>query len=424
MGSLYKYVYKQAALTKAWQKVRSNGLSSSSEDTRTKIHKFDEDSLYQLTLIQRQLSEKRFHFAPQKGLPIEKKKGSGKYRPVVLAPIRNRIVQRVLLNVLQADVPAIKKVLETPTSIGGIPKRGTRHAIKLIVDAMEDGARWFVSSDISGFFTKIPKKHVVNFIKSEIKDATFLDLFARAMDTTLENEKELGAHRDLFPIDDEGVAQGSPLSPLMGNILLHKFDEVLNGRGMTCVRYIDDFIILGPSRMAVMKTMKTATAMLDAFSMEVYDPKERPDKAGFGQVSDGFDFLGCHINPGQVAPSKDARGRLIEKVNAIILTGKKAVHATANNDKPTEHLQCQIQTLIKINGVLKGWGHAFSFCKAPDVMNTLDAKVDAMTYEFMQLCHNLGVGKSTQQRRRILGISLLTDIPPLSLHEDTDLLTS
>lgn len=269
-------------------------------------------------------------------------------------------------------------------------------------------------------FTKIPKNLIVDFVSTNTKDPAFTDLFKRAVVTTLENETELGQHRDLFPIGDDGVAQGSPLSPLMGNILLHDFDTVLNGRGITCVRYIDDFIILGPSRKAVLKAMEKATTILAGFGMDVYDPKTHPEKADFGQVADGFNFLGCHINPGQVFPSKDARERLIEKASVIISTGKKAIHLAAKNDGPSEQLQCQIQTLIKIDGVLKGWGHAFSFCNSPDAMSALDAKVDAMTSEFMLLCHSLGAGKTTQQRRRILGVSLLTDIPPLSLHDDTD----
>lgn len=420
MGDLYKLVYKPTTLSKAWQQVRTNGMSSSSKDTRLQIRMYDEESLRHLNLINRQLQRKTFRFGAQKGLAIEKKKGSAKRRPVVLAPIKNRIVQRALLDILQRDVPAVCEVLETPTSIGGIPGRGTSHAIKLIVDAMQGGSTWFVSSDISGFFTKIPKNLIIDFIATSTKDSVFTDLFRRAVDTTLENEAELGEHRDLFPIGDDGVAQGSPLSPLMGNILLHEFDTVLNGRGIKCVRYIDDFIILGPSRKAVLKTMEKAMAILAVFGMDVYDPKTHPEKADFGQVVDGFDFLGCHINPGQVSPSKAARERLIEKVSAIISTGKRAVHAAAKNDEPSEQLQCQIQTLIKIDGVLKGWGHAFSFCNTPDAMSALDTKVDAMTTEFMQLCHNLGIEKSTQQRRRILGVSLLTDIPPLSLHDDTD----
>lgn len=420
MGNLYKLAYKPTTLSKAWQQVRNNGMSSSSKDTRVQIRKFDEESLRNLNLINRQLQRKTFNFEAQKGLAIEKKKGSGKHRPVVLAPIKNRIVQRALLDILQGEVSAVQEVLATRTSIGGIPKRGTRHAIKLIVDAMEGGSSWFVSSDISGFFTKIPKNLIVDFVSTNTQDPALTDLFKRAVDTTLENEDELGQHRNLFPIGDDGVAQGSPLSPLMGNILLHEFDTVLNGRGITCVRYIDDFIILGPSRNAVLKAMEKATTILAGFNMDVYDPKKHPEKAGFGQVTNGFDFLGCHINPGQVAPSKDARGRLIEKVNSIISTGKKAVHAAACNDVPSEQLQCQIQTLIKINGVLKGWGHAFSFCNTPDVMSGLDSRVDIKVSEFMQFCLNHGEGKTAQQRRRILGVSLLTDIPPLRLDEGTD----
>ncbi|WP_458726016.1 reverse transcriptase domain-containing protein [Pseudomonas gregormendelii] len=43
----------------------------------------------------------------------------------------------------------------------------------------------------------------------------------------------------------EGVAQGSPLSPLIANLYLHDFDKTINDGEVTCLRYIDDFLILG-----------------------------------------------------------------------------------------------------------------------------------------------------------------------------------
>lgn len=386
-------------------------MSSQSTETRQQIGEFDENSLGLLNRIQKQLRENRFHFAAQTGLPIEKKKGSGKHRPVILAPIMNRVVQRALLDVLQDEVPAVKQVLETKTSIGGIPKRGTRHAFELVVDAITGGARWFASSDISGFFTKIPRDKIIDFIFRNTNDAEFTRLFSRAVETTLANEKELGEHRDLFPIGDRGVAQGSPLSPLMGNILLRDFDIALNGRGIMCVRYIDDFIILGPSQGSVVKAMKSAAAILADFGMEVYDPIRHPEKAGFGPVTKGFDFLGCRINPGQVAPSPEVRSRLMEKISRVLSDGKKAVIAAGRFDSPPEMLQCQVQTLIRIDGILKGWGHAFSFCNTPQVFVALDDKVDIAIMDFMQMCHSLGQGKTPKQRRRILGVHLLADTP-------------
>ena len=90
----------------------------------------------------------------------------------------------------------------------------------------------------------------------------FLELFERATQTTLANLAHLGEDAGLFPVADKGVAQGSPLSPLIGNILLREFDANMNGRGIVCVRYVDDFVMLGPSPSILMKAFARAQAEL------------------------------------------------------------------------------------------------------------------------------------------------------------------
>ena len=66
---------------------------------------------------------------------------------------------------------------------------------------------------------------------------------------------------EAFPIGDIGVAQGNSLSPLLGNIILHSFDRAMNEGDCRCVRYIDDFIILAPTRKAALARMQKAPAI-------------------------------------------------------------------------------------------------------------------------------------------------------------------
>ena len=106
---------------------------------------------------------------------------------------------------------------------------------------------------------------------------------------------------------------------------------------------------------------------------------------------------------------KDTRGKTVTA--PLSQDGKKAVIAAGRFDSPPEMLQCQVQTLIRIDGILKGWGHAFSFCNTPQVFVALDDKVDIAIMDFMQMCHSLGQGKTPKQRRRILGVHLLADTP-------------
>ena len=77
-------------------------------------------------------------------------------RPIVVAPLPDRIVQRAILDVLQeaTDLPHVQEVLATPTSVGGIRGRGVDTAIKLFDDRQLAGDRFVAGSDISGFFTR------------------------------------------------------------------------------------------------------------------------------------------------------------------------------------------------------------------------------------------------------------------------------
>jgi retron-type reverse transcriptase len=102
--------------------VRDNGRLSKSAETRDEVARFDADEGHNLRVLQKQLAAGKFKFAPQKGV-AKKKPNSNKRRPLVLAPVENRVVQRAILEVLQAKVPKVREVLDTPTSIGGVPKR-------------------------------------------------------------------------------------------------------------------------------------------------------------------------------------------------------------------------------------------------------------------------------------------------------------
>lgn len=409
--SLYQRVRGRDTLHRAWRKVRENGLKSLSIETRESVKAFDGDSYRRLRRIEDQLRRKRFKFAPQKG--VLKKRAGKSPRPLVVAALENRIVQRAILDVLQDEL-AIQDVLATPTSFGGIKGRGVQEAIAFVCKAMDQGATHYIRSDIEGFFTKIPRETVTGFLSKHFADDDFLDLFNQATETKLANLKQLGDDAFLFPLKEEGVAQGSPLSPLIGNILLKDFDTDMNGRGITCLRYIDDFILLGPNSASVKKAFKNAQVKLSAFNMMAYDPNSRSDKAQMGKVGCGFDFLGCYIVPGFVHPSRSARAKIIAAVADALDDGRKALIKAAKSSGINVPKRRYAQTLVDIDRILLGWRHSFAFCTGPQVFEELDRKIDEQLAEFRRLAKGLAGGKSLDVQRRIMGVQLLNDIKPMA----------
>ena len=421
MSSLYKQLRRRRQLTAAWRQIRKNGLASSSPETRRDIQKFDQDEFRNIERLQEQLQKQKFVFAPQKGIAA-KKKSSNARRPLVVSPIENRIIQRAILDVAQEQVPAVKEILATPTSIGGIPNRGVGHAIALIRHEMENGAKYFLRSDISGFFTKIPRSEVVDFMRSACDDDEFTDLFEASIVTQLSNidDPAIRDHRDMFPIGPTGVAQGSPLSPLIGNILLNEFDTQMNGRGIRCIRYIDDFILIGDKPKAVRRTFQSARKHLEQYDMTAYEPARDPNKAEEGDINNSFDFLGYQISPGLIMPSKSARQKIEARVESILSDAKGNLRKCASEDYENATKFRYAQTLKYLNDVIKGWAFAFQFSNSSHCMREIDKKIDSQLEEFNRFVSSLLSKADEKTRRRIIGVFLLEDLKPRPLPKIDD----
>ncbi|SUS07999.1 Maturase [uncultured Defluviicoccus sp.] len=404
---LYQRVRGRAYLNAAWRRVRENGLTSLSAETRDAIRVFDADAHKGLRRIQDQLREHRFIFAPQTG--VAKPRPGKRPRPIVIAAVENRIVQRAILDVLQ-DQPAIIEVLASPNSFGGIRGKGVGDAIASVSNAISEGSAYYIRSDIQGFFERIPRGHVIDFLQAHFSNQReFLALFERAAETNLANVARLGDDAALFPLSAVGVAQGSPLSPLIGNILLREFDAKMNGRGIICVRYIDDFVLLGPSPSVLSKAFANAQAELSRFGISAYDPAANSQKASLGKVNDGFRFLGCHIKPGLLQPCRSARQSVLQAVDEALARGQKSLKRAAAMSGSRVPRQGYAQTLVEIDHILRGWRHAFAFCNGRSVFRDIDRIIDERLSHFHRWVNRLCFNQTAQVKRRVAGVFLLDD---------------
>lgn len=313
-GLYYKKVCSRKTLRRAWRVVHSNGISSDKEETRRLVKEFNISIETHLDRIYRQLFKSKFRFPPSEGIPIPRK--GKKPRPLVKSPIESRIVQRAILEVLQS-APELDPYYKNSTSFGGIKGEGlgVPGAVKTVYEMIAAGAKYYVRSDIDSFFTKIPRKIVLAKISAAISDHKFECLLEKATDVELENLSRLGSSASLFPSYEIGVAQGCCLSPLLGNILLEDFDRELNGRGIACIRYIDDFIVLGPNKRKVVAAFESGLRILARHGLTAYDPNLSTDKSSMGEIRHGFEFLGCSIRPGMISPAGKSRRRVVSIIS-------------------------------------------------------------------------------------------------------------
>lgn len=407
-SSLYRRIYSGDSLYSAWRKVKESAFSSSSETIRNEAKDFESQLPRSLSDIQRALSKKTFTFQKQTG--VAKTKANGSSRPIVLSPIPNRIVQRALLDAL-SRIKFVKEALATPTSYGGIKNKRVSMAIADTKAAIAKGATFHIRSDIAEFFTRIDKARVMTLVAPHIICPDTIALFRAAITTDLANIDVLRRQGldEIFPIGVEGVAQGSPLSPLIANLYLHDFDRAMNDGEVTCLRYIDDFLILGKDMGCVDRAFSKAQTELKKLSLEAYRPLATNDKASRGLTAKGFDFLGCFVSAGLVQPSTATRERFKKRIksdlDASIRMMKFSVEA--GDISPKGSYSGALQNLDR---VILGWGKAFSFCSNGQWIKSLDDYITSSLAQYEIEKANLYQKTNGTAQRRMLGVRLLAAV--------------
>ena len=311
--------------------MRARARRSPSTQTRSAVQEFDEHAYRNLRRIATQLREDRFRFAPSRGVPIPR---LGKTpRPIVVQEVADRIVQRSLLDVL-TDVPAVRAALECPTSFGGLPGKGVSGAVRLAVNYIAGGrGQYYVRSDIVDFFAKIPRATALTELRALLPDTSVDAFLDEATTVELENQSELGQLLDYYPNEITGVVQGHCLSAMLGNLLLSSFDEETNRGECLCIRYLDDFLILGPDSEVVRSVFAAGQEILSNLGLEAYEPGES-EKADHGSAQRTFVFLGCELSRGFVRPSAANRKRLLDSVRERLQASSRLMMSGGFGSKP------------------------------------------------------------------------------------------
>jgi len=227
-------------------------------------------------------------------------KEDGKTRPIGISTVEDKIVQGALREVLGA----IYEQDFMDCSYGFRPGRKAHDALRA-VDRMAHGgdANWLLEADITGYFDSIDRKKLMEWLQLRVADGALLRLIGKCLHVgVLDGEK--------YTTPDEGTAQGSSLSPLLGNIYLHyvldQWLEVevkprLKG-GATLVRYADDFIIGFRRRDDAEQVLGELHQRMKDYGLTLHPDKTRlvafgrPTNGNQGGKPDTFDFLGFTLH--------------------------------------------------------------------------------------------------------------------------------
>ena len=230
-------------------------------------------------------------------------KSNGKLRPLGIPTVVDRVIQQAIA---QRLTPIYENVF-SDYSYGFRPNRDCHTAINKVLEYLNEGFEWVIDLDIEKYFDTVNHDKLISILREKVNDSHTLHLIRKFLQAgVMENGVVISS--------TIGTPQGGPLSPILSNIYLDKFDKELEMRGLHFVRYADDCNIFVRSDVAAERVMKSVTSWLERkLFLKVSATKTkivRPTNSNFL----GFTFW-KNNDEWKCKPGNDRKIKLYDKVN-------------------------------------------------------------------------------------------------------------
>ena len=244
-----EYIVSKASIAEAWKKVRSNKGAPGVDNIS--IAQFPKWGRPKWKTFKKQLLEGAYQ--PSPALRVEIPKESRGVRLLGIPCVIDRVVMQAIAKVFGLKF----NHAFSDFSYGYRPGRSVQQAARQAQAFYRLGYTYQVDIDLEKFFDTVNHDVLMERVARKVKNKGLLKLLGRFLRAGVEVDGRLQPTR-------KGVPQGSPLSPILSNILLDDLDKVLESRGHKFVRYADDLAIFVRSKRAGERVLATVSRYLEA----------------------------------------------------------------------------------------------------------------------------------------------------------------
>jgi group II intron reverse transcriptase/maturase len=281
-----------SALETAYRRIRKSAAVGVDGVTK---EEYGQDLESNLRNLHDRLKSKRYRHQPIRRVHIAK--AGGRTRPIGISALEDKVVQGAVRDVLEA----IYEQDFLDCSYGFRPGRNAHDAIRALDRSVHQGSvNWILEADIQSFFDSLDRTKLKEMLQIRVADGSLMRIIGKLLRVGVLDGAD-------YSSPDLGTAQGSILSPLLGNIYLHFVLDawfiqsvlpLLGGRA-TLVRYADDFVIGFERREDAERVMALLHDRMASYGLTLHPDKTRllpfgrpPSSQQSGKGPATFDFLG------------------------------------------------------------------------------------------------------------------------------------